>query len=113
MAGPEDDGGAVEGPTVVRSDLARERTELAWSRSGLAVTVTVAVILRRLWPLSGGKAVTALAIIAVGAVIWLVGMQLGRRARRNADSVLAASTCKTLTVGTLVLAAVAFAISFF
>jgi len=43
------------------SGLARERTDLAWNRSGLAVAVTVAIILRRLWPLSGDRAALAVA----------------------------------------------------
>jgi hypothetical protein len=92
--------------------LARERTELAWSRSGLSVAVTVAVTLRRLWPLTGDKSVVALALIAIGAVIWVLGMQLGRRERVSAaaERGVAASTCRMITIGTLVLAAAGFLI---
>jgi Domain of unknown function (DUF202) len=92
--------------------LAQERTELAWSRSGLSVAVTVAVTLRRLWPLTGDKAVVALVLIAVGAVIWVVGMQLGRRSRFGAQAggAIAASTCRMVTIGTLVLAGAAFVV---
>lgn len=92
--------------------LARERTELAWSRSGLSAAVTVAVTLRRLWPLTGDKAVIALVLIAGGAIIWVVGMQVGRRKRVDAepDGVLTASTCRMVTIGTLVLAAAAFVV---
>jgi len=92
------------------SGLARERTELAWSRSGLSVAVTVAVTLRRLWPLTGEKAVLALALIALGATIWALGMQLGRRRGLSAEAGGAATelTYRMVTIGTLLLAAAAF-----
>jgi hypothetical protein len=92
--------------------LARERTELAWSRSGLSVAVTVAVTLRRLWPLTGDKAVAALVLIAVGASVWIVGMQLGRRARlvTDAEGGLATSTFRLLTIGTMILALAGFVV---
>ncbi len=105
---PDDD----DAPEVRTGDsgLARERTELAWSRSGLAVAVTVAVTLRRLWPLSGDKAVVALVLIAVGSAVWVVGMQLGRRAKLLSDGtgVVATSTFRMLTIGTLILATAGF-----
>lgn len=92
--------------------LARERTELAWSRSGLSVAVTVAVTLRRLWPLTGDRAVVALVLIAVGASIWVAGMQLGRRARlvTDANGGLATSTFRLLTIGTMILALAGFVV---
>jgi hypothetical protein len=94
--------------------LARERTELAWNRSGLAVAVAVAIIVRRLWPLSSDGAILALLLIGSGATIWVVATRIGRSARdRSADSaVLAESTCRMLTIGTLVLAGSAFVVSF-
>jgi hypothetical protein len=92
--------------------LARERTELAWSRSGLSVAVTVAVTLRRLWPLTGDKAVVALVLIAVGAIIWVLGMQIGRRRRLGAEvgGAVTASTFRMLSIGTLILALAAFVV---
>ena len=95
--------------------LARERTELAWNRSGLAVAVTVAIVLRRLWPLSGNKEVVAGLLIASGAIIWAVGMRLGHRARVGADNrgALSPSSFRALTVGTLMLAAAGFVIAIF
>jgi uncharacterized membrane protein YidH (DUF202 family) len=95
--------------------LARERTELAWSRSGLSVAVTVVVILRRLWPLTGDKEVVALVLIAVGALIWALGMQIGRRRRLapEAGGAVTASTLQILTIGTLILAVAAFAVCLF
>lgn len=95
--------------------LSRERTELAWNRSGLAVTVTAAIILRRLWPLSGDKVVVASLLIAAGAIVWAVGMRVGRRARVSADDrgPLTPSTFRALTFGTLMLAAAALVIAIF
>jgi hypothetical protein len=94
------------------SGPARERTELAWSRSGRSVVVTVAVTLRRLWPLDGDKAVVALVLIATGATAWVVGMQLRRRARliSGGHGVLATSTFRLLTIGTMILALVGFVV---
>jgi len=102
---------AIEDPK--NSGLARERTELAWSRSGLSVAVTVAVTLRRLWPLTGDKTVVALALIAAGSFIWVVGMQLGRRARSVTDmnGGLATLTFRLLTIGTMILALAGFIVS--
>lgn len=110
--------GTVDGEDTAHEDmdrdpgLARERTELAWSRSGLAVAVTVAVILRRLWPLTGDKAVIGLVIISIGAILWVAGMQLGRRTRpgMGPESALTTSSCRMMTIGTLVLAGAGFVV---
>ncbi len=85
--------------------LARERTELAWNRSGIAVLVVVAILLRRLWPLEGVRSVVAFVLIAVGAGVWAVGMQLARRSRKGSDNpVVGLAVCRTLTIGTVILA---------
>jgi Domain of unknown function (DUF202) len=86
--------------------LARERTDLAWNRSGLAVAVTAAIVLRRLWPLHGGRADVTLALIATGVVIWASGMWIGRRLARSgaSDGSIGESGCRLLTLGTLILA---------
>jgi hypothetical protein len=89
--------------------LARERTELAWSRSALSVAVAVAVTLRRLLSVTGDEALVTLVLIIVGAVIWVLGMQLGRRrVGSEVDGAVTASTFRMLTIGTLVLAGAAF-----
>jgi uncharacterized membrane protein YidH (DUF202 family) len=84
--------------------LARERTDLAWNRSGLAVLVVVAILLRHLWPLEGARSVLAFVLIAVGAGAWAVGMQLARRNRKGGNPVLGPEGCRLLTVGTVLLA---------
>ncbi len=90
--------------------LARERTDLAWNRSGLAVVATVAIVLRRLWPLHGGREDITLALIAAGAVFWVVGMRLGRRLARPTgdEGPMSESACRLLATGTLVLAIAGF-----
>ena len=107
------DNGAVGGTPGRDSGLARERTDLAWNRSGLAVAVTVAIVLRRLWPLHGDRAVVALALIATGAVTWVVGMRLGRSigSSANAGGTLGESACRMLTIGTVMLATAGFVVS--
>lgn len=86
--------------------LARERTDLAWNRSGLAVAATVAIVLRQLWPLHGGREVLALSLIAAGAIVWAVGMRLSRRlAGSGGDGgPMNESVCRVLTIGTVLLA---------
>lgn len=96
-----DPGGPTRDP-----GLARERTELAWNRSGIAVLVVVAILLRHLWPLEGARSILAFVLIAVGAGVWAVGLLMARRARSdaNGDPMLGVSVCRALTIGAVVLA---------
>jgi uncharacterized membrane protein len=95
------------------SGLAVERTHLAWNRSGLAGAVTVAIVLRRLWPLNGDRTVLALALIAAGGAMWVVGMRLGRRIGQaaGAERTLGESACRLMAVGTVLLAMAGFIVS--
>ena len=52
--------------------LAGERTALAWNRSGLAVVVCVAVLVRHAWPLHGTEHEVALGLIAGAVIVWCV-----------------------------------------
>ena len=92
------------------SGLAVERTDLAWNRSGLAGAVTVAIVVRRLWPLHGDRTVLALALIATGGVLWVAGMRLGRRIGRAAGAArtLGDSACRMMAIGTVLLAVAGF-----
>jgi uncharacterized membrane protein YidH (DUF202 family) len=86
--------------------LARERTALAWNRSGLAIIVCIAVVLRHLWPLRGTDESVALGIIAAAAIIWalaLLSLHVTRRDRRNGFA-RGDRTFGLITVGTVVLA---------
>ncbi len=90
--------------------LARERTALAWNRSGLALLVAVAIMLRRLWPLEGTTTVVIIIILSAGAILWAVGMLLSRRPRLDVSTngVATRSHFRILTLGTLVLALAGF-----
>jgi len=95
------------------SGLARERTELAWNRSGLATLVAVTVLLRRLWPLHGFKSVITFTLIAVGAATWAASMRFAQRMRLNPEALhgLTVSTARWLMLGTVVLALAGFVVS--
>ena len=58
--------------------LAPERTELAWGRTGLALLAAMAVLARKVWSLSGPVEVTAIVLVGLGGIVWLVGMRLSR-----------------------------------
>jgi uncharacterized membrane protein YidH (DUF202 family) len=94
--------------------LAGERTALSWNRSGLAVVVCVAVLLRHVWPLHGTDQEVALGLIAGAVVVWTVVLAvftLGTRAR-DADMAHSANLFILVTAGTLLLALVGFVAAF-
>ena len=96
--------------------LAAERTDLAWNRSGLALVVCVAVLLRRLWPLAGADEVVALAVIAAGTFLWAVALWLGRAVSggvRAPQGVLGPGALALMSVGTVLLALAAFVLGLF
>lgn len=99
-----------ESPVTRDPGLARERTELAWNRSGLAVLVAVAVLLRHLWPLDGARSVVAAVLIGGGTVAWTVGMWSARRRdpALGDTGMLGEGGCRMITAGTLVLAGAGF-----
>ncbi len=96
--------------------LFEERTELAWSRSGIAVAVLVAVLVRRLWPLGDAETFAILMVIGVGSGIWAAGMALAHRDRwrpvsptpdspgPSSPGAVGVRACRLLAVGTVVLA---------
>jgi hypothetical protein len=94
--------------------IARERTELSWNRSGLAAAAAIVVMLRHLWPLRGAGSAVALALVAGGAVAWSCGMAMAwRGANVETGGPTSPSTFRMLTLGTFILALVAFAIGAF
>jgi len=95
--------------------LARERTALAWNRSGLAVVVCVAVLLRHLWPLRGTGRDVVLGLIAAAAIVWAAALLVfGTSTASGAkDALSGPSVLYLMTVGTVMLAVVAFVLAFF
>jgi uncharacterized membrane protein YidH (DUF202 family) len=96
--------------------LARERTDLAWNRSGLAVIACIAVLLRWIWPLHGNDEVVILASISAGGVIWALALSVGRFAssrKTRERGPLSPWRARAITVATLALALAAFVLGFF
>jgi len=98
-----------------QAGLARERTELAWNRSGLAALVCIAVLLRRLWPLHGAGEVVALAGIASGAAVWVLALALGRIGAGGYQdrSVKGVHAFALMSAATVILAVAAFVLGLF
>jgi uncharacterized membrane protein YidH (DUF202 family) len=94
--------------------LAGERTALSWNRSGLAVFVCVAVLLRHVWPLHGTDQEVALGLIAGAVVVWAVVLAVLTLAarRRDAGRPHGIGLFRLMTAGTLLLALVGFVAAF-
>ena len=94
--------------------LARERTALAWNRSGLAVVVCIAVLLRHLWPLRGAGPYVALGGTAAAAIVWAVTalvVSVSGADRERAPR--GANVFGLMTAATVMLAIVALVLAFF
>ena len=110
-------GTPAAGADPEEAGLARERTVLAWNRSGLAVVVCIAAVLRHLWPLRGAGEAVALGAVAGAGMIWAAVLVLsslsassaGRRRPPAGERYFAVISIGTvsLAVGALVLAVVA------
>ena len=94
--------------------MAGERTALSWNRSGLAVVVCVAVLLRHVWPLHGTDQELALGLIAGAVVVWAVVLAVLTQATRGRDADMphSANLFRLTTAGTLLLALVGFVAAF-
>ena len=101
-------------PTPPDVGLAGERTVLAWNRSGLAVVVCVAVLLRHVWPLQGTDQEVALGLIGAAVIVWTVvfAVLTLSRARRGPYVPHGASVFRLITAGTLLLAVVGVVAAF-
>ena len=100
-------------PDPVDRGLARERTDLAWNRSGLAVAVCIVVLLRRIWPLHGTGRYVALGCISAGAVAWALALWVGRTLWSGTvqRTHLGPRRAAFITAGTLALALAALVLS--
>ncbi len=94
--------------------LARERSALAWNRSGLAVVVCMAVLVRHLWPIEGAGRDVAVCLIAAAAIVWSIALLAFTRSNgdRDADALLGSHVLQLMTAGTMLLALVGFLLAF-
>jgi uncharacterized membrane protein YidH (DUF202 family) len=94
--------------------LARERTALAWNRSGLAAVVCIAVLLRRIWPLHGTGQDVALALIAASAMVWAAAYLVfaAARADQYRHRMNPPQVIYLMSAGTVVLSIGAFVLAF-
>jgi hypothetical protein len=101
-------------PRPADPGLARERTALAWNRSGLAAVVCIAVLLRRIWPLHGGAEKLALGLIAAAAIVWALVLLMVITANTGPEArpVMGRRVFPLMTAGTLILAVVALVLAF-
>jgi uncharacterized membrane protein YidH (DUF202 family) len=93
---------------------AGERTELAWSRSGLALLACFAILGRHVWS-TGAESGDALAValLALAALGWAIGMGAGvRRRRRVEPAPRSQSQLLAITVSTLAVAGAGVVIAF-
>jgi putative membrane protein len=110
---PDDD----PSPHVHEHALPEERTELAWSRSGLALLVCFALLARHVWEgEEGAAAVATVALLALGALGWAGGILHARTVRlhpRHAARPAPATKLRNVALGTVALAVAGVVLSFF
>ena len=95
--------------------VSRERTNLAWSRSGLSLLACLAIVARRFFPFdTRADHVAALVLLGGGGVGWAVTLLLGQRASPVVPgSSEAARRLRVVTVSTVAVAIAAFALGLF
>lgn len=95
--------------------LAEERTDLAWTRSGIALLGAFAILVRRVW--SGGPSavdLAALALLGVAGFGWAVGILGWRLAHHRRDEARPRRPGELLAVsiGTVALAGAGLVVTF-
>lgn len=88
--------------------LARERTTLAWTRTGLAFAAAGALLLRVLGDEGSEVVVLAVALVVLGSVAWLWAWRTPE-ARPAVDTRLGRATVRSLALGTTTVALLAIA----
>lgn len=90
-----------------------ERTDLSWNRSGLAILVCGAVVLRGLArpPYIPAQTVAGVVILAIGMVVWFAGLWLQHRRAVLPRRVARASDLLPIALGTAIVGFAAFMVS--
>ncbi len=103
--------GAVEGYEGPHPGLAAERTDLAWSRSGLALGVCGLIVLRGLPSVTGNpsRPILGALILLLGAATWTLGYWSSRQRRARPGSPRPVATWRDLAPVALGTAAVGVA----
>jgi uncharacterized membrane protein YidH (DUF202 family) len=94
-------------PDAEDDGLAGERTDLAWSRTGLSMVAILGSLLRAAMVRSGPVPLVALGLAVVGAAIWGFSLRRARQLATTTASGRSAAEARALTavtVGTIVLA---------
>lgn len=93
--------------------VAIERTDLAWSRTGLALLGCLALVARRFVPLdTRADHIAAVALLAAGGGIWAIMLLLARRAGPAAGAATA-TRLRLVTLSTIAVAIAAFVLGLF
>jgi uncharacterized membrane protein YidH (DUF202 family) len=92
--------------------LAAERTDLAWSRSGLSLLACGAAVLRGLadTPLTGGDVAAGACILALGAATWALGSWHVARSRARGHRRTTPSDLLPISLGVAAVGLAAFVV---
>ncbi len=95
--------------------LARERTALAWNRSGLAIAICTAGLLRHVWPVRGTAQALILGGVAGAGLIWVLALFAYSVVPRGPDNgaLMRTRAFSLTTAATLALAVAALGLVFF
>ncbi len=94
--------------------LASERTELAWSRSALAMLACGAATVKGVPHVTNGHPVTGATLLALGGLVWLSGLPLAHRRKGRHGRARRAATFHDLApvaFGSALVGAAAFVIA--
>jgi uncharacterized membrane protein YidH (DUF202 family) len=103
-------------PEVFEPDepLAGERTDLAWTRTGIALAVCIAALGRRVWPLDRADHWLALGLVAIGVIAWAVALLFAQRISKTTHhgrELIPPHTLRLLSAGTFALALAGFVLA--
>jgi len=93
---------------------AHQRTDLAWSRTGLAIAIVVLIVVRRLPQGSTAYPTLIVGLLAGGLATWSLGLWLAHRAihaNLTPWPTLGPRTLRLVTIGVVLIAGAAFVLA--